>query len=135
MSRFRMQNHTIWHCLYHIVFLPKYRYNILKNNVAKEVYDCLQTIAGRDGCEIAELNVQEDHVHMMIYIPPKLKVCDVVGKMKGKTALHIFQRFPFLKKKPYWGNHFWAKGYCADTIGLNEDVIRKYVKYQDDKDK
>ena len=68
MSRFRMQNHTIWHCLYHF-FLPKYWYNILKNNVAKEVYNCLQTIAGRDGCEIAELNVQEDRVHMMIYIP------------------------------------------------------------------
>ena len=68
---------------------------------------------------------------MMVSIPPKLSVAQVVGQVKGRTAIRVFKKFPYLKNKPYWGNHFWTRGYCADTIGVNEEQIRKYIKYQE----
>ena len=84
---------------------------------------------------IEELKVQEDHVHLLIMVPPKVSISDIVGILKGRTAIRIFNRFKHLKHKPYWGNHFWSKGYCVDTIGLSEEMIRKYIKYQEEKDK
>jgi putative transposase len=83
------------------------------------------------GCEVEELNVQEDHVHLMVSIPPKISVSVLMGTLKGKLAIKLFKSYPGSKKKPYWGNHFWAHGYFASTIGLDEDVIRRYVKYQE----
>jgi putative transposase len=82
-----------------------------------------------------ELNVQEDHVHMVLSIPPKHSVSEVMGILKGKTAIKLFKSFPVLKKKPYWGNHFWARGYCVTTAGIDEEKIRKYVKYQENKER
>ena len=67
-------------------------------------------------CEIVELNVQVDHVHLLVKVPPKIPISVLMGKLKGKTALRLFSKFPYLKLKPYWGNHFWAKGYCEDYI-------------------
>ena len=81
--------------------------------------------------EVVELNVQPDHVHLLAMVPPKTSISDYVGAMKGRTAIRVFNKFRELKDKPYWGNHFWSKGYCVDTVGLNEDMIRKYVKYQE----
>jgi len=83
------------------------------------------------GCEVIELNIQSDHVHMLVSMPPKESVSKLLGMLKGKTAIQIFRQFPHLKQRPYWGNHFWARGYCVDTVGLNEELIRKYVKYQE----
>lgn len=80
-----------------------------------------------------ELNIQKDHVHLLIKVPPKISISQLLGVLKGKTAIRVFQKFPMLKEKPYWGNHFWAKGYCVDTVGLDSDMIRKYVKYQEPK--
>jgi len=77
------------------------------------------------------LNVQPDHVHLLVKVPPKVPISKLMGVVKGKTAIQVFKQFPFLKKKPYWGNHFWAKGYCVDTVGLDQEMIRKYVKYQE----
>ena len=68
-------------------------------------------------------------------VPPKVSISDLMGTLKGRTAIRIFKQFAYLKKKPYWGNHFWAPGYCVDTIGLNEEIIRKYVKYQEAKER
>jgi putative transposase len=78
-----------------------------------------------------ELNIQSDHVHLLARIPPKISVSDVMGIVKGRTAIRIFKQFPDLKVKPYWGNHFWADGYCVDTVGLDAEMIRKYVQYQE----
>lgn len=133
MSRFRKLTHAIWHCHYHIVWCPKYRFKILKGEIAKEVETCVRIFSQRLKCEIKELNIQEDHVHVLVMIPPKIPVSDFVGTVKGKTAIHMFRKFPQLRRKPYWGNHFWAEGYCVDTVGVNEDMIRKYVKYQENK--
>jgi len=94
----------------------------------------IQAICGFAGCEVVELNVQPDHVHLVAMIPPKVSISELLGRLKGQTSMRMFHQFRHLKKKPYWGNHFWAKGYCVDTIGLDADMIRKYVRYQEKKE-
>jgi len=84
---------------------------------------------------IIELNVQYDHVHLLVMIPPKVALSEYVGTIKGRTAIRVLNKNRELKRKPYWGNHFWAKGYCVDTVGLDEEKIRKYIKYQEKKEK
>jgi putative transposase len=135
MSRFKKLSHTLWHCQYHIVWTPKYRLRILEGDVAEEVCHCVRSFSGQKQCEVNELNVQKDHVHLIIMIPPKLSVSDYMGIIKGRTAIRVFNKFRTLKKKPYWGNHFWASGYCVDTIGLDEEKIRRYVQYQEAKER
>lgn len=131
MSRFEKLTHVLWHCQYHIVWVPKYRFRVLKGPVAREVLNCIEIYSGRLSCQVVELNVQVDHVHLLVKVPPKVSISQLVGTVKGKSALRLFTRFPYLKQKPYWGNHFWAKGYCVDTVGVDADMIRKYVKYQE----
>ena len=80
---------------------------------------------------VVELNVQVDHVHLLVKVPPKISISKLMGVVKGRTALRLFTRYPYLRKKPYWGNHSWAKGYCVDTVGVDAAMIRKYVKYQE----
>ncbi|MCU7906951.1 MAG: IS200/IS605 family transposase [Candidatus Thiodiazotropha sp. (ex Epidulcina cf. delphinae)] len=131
MSRFEKLTHVLWHCQYHIVWVPKYRYRVLKGAIAQEVVNCIQVYCARNRCEVVELNVQADHVHLLMKVPPKVSISQLLGIVKGKTALRVFSRFPYLRQKPYWGNHFWAKGYCVDTVGVDADMIRKYVRYQE----
>ncbi len=131
MSRFSKLSHVLWHCQYHIVWVPKYRYRILKDKVGFEVSKTIRVYSERLGCEIVEMNIQADHVHLLVKVPPKISISRLLGTVKGKTALQIFKQFPYLKVKPYWGNHFWAKGYCVDTVGVDADMIRQYVKYQE----
>ena len=135
MSRFKKLSHVIWHCQYHIVWVPKYRYHVLKGPVGHEVYSCIQVFCGQLSCEVVELNVQPDHVHLLVFVPPKVSISKLLGTVKGRTAIRIFQKFPYLKQKPYWGNHLWAVGYCVDTVGMDADMIRKYVKYQEAKER
>ncbi len=135
MSRFRRLSHTIWHCQYHIVWVPKYRFRILTGRVGEEVGRCVRTFAAQLNSEVVELNVQPDHVHLLVMIPPKVAVSGFVGTVKGRTAIRVFSKFRELKQNPYWGNHFWAKGYCVDTVGLDEEKVRKYIKYQEKKER
>ena len=135
MSRFRKLSHSIWSCQYHIVWTPKYRYRILTGAVRMEVDQCVRAFTERQKCEVVELNIQNDHVHLLVMIPPKISVSNFVGTVKGRTAIRVLNKFRGLKQKPYWGNHFWARGYCVDTVGLDEDKIRKYVKYQEEKER
>ena len=131
MSRFRKLSHTIWHCQYHIVWTPKYRYRVLNGAVAQEVDRCIRGFSEHLQCDVIELNVQLDHVHVLLMIPPKVALSAYVGTVKGRTAIRVFNRFRHLRRKPSWGNHFWAKGYCVDTVGLDAEKIRAYVKYQE----
>ena len=133
MSRFQKLSHVLWYCQYHIVFVPKYRYRVLTGDVGKYVYKNIHTQTERAGCEIVELNVQPDHVHLLVKVPPKISISSLVGKVKGKTVIQVFQKFSYLRTKKYWGNHFWAAGYCVDTVGMDAEMIKKYVKYQDNK--
>ena len=131
MSRFSKLSQTLWHCQNHIVWVPKYRFRILEGKVAKEVANCIRAFTEQQHCEIVELNIQNDHVHLFVMVPPKVSISDYVGTIKGRTAIRVLNKFKDLKKKPYWGNHFWSKGYCVDTVGLDAEMIRKYVKYQE----
>ena len=135
MSEFQKLSHVIWRCQYHIVWVPKYRYRVLKGPVAEEVFNCIQVFAGRLGCEVVELNVQPDHVHLLVKIIPKVSISEFMGAIKGRTAIRIFKKFPYLRERPYWGNHFWAQGYCVDTVGLDAEKIRKYIIYQEKKER
>jgi putative transposase len=90
----------------------------------------LQTISSWKNVQIQELNVQSDHVHMVCSIPPKLSISEFMGVLKGKIAIKLFKTYPNLKQKPYWGNHFWSRGYFVSTVGLDENMIKRYVKYQ-----
>ena len=130
MSRFKRSSHVLWYCQYHIVLTPKYRYRVLKGNMGRVVYGSIMIFSEQQGCEVVELNIQEDHVHLLVVIPPKVSVSKLAGILKGRSAIWLFNKFPHLKKKPFWGNHFWAKGYCVDTVGVDAQMIRKYVKYQ-----
>jgi len=135
MSRFRKLSQTIWHCQYHIVWVPKYRFRILTGKVANETEACVRAFTEQLGCDLIELNVQPGHVHLLVMIPPKISVSGYVGTVKGRTAIRIFNRFRKLKEKPYWGNHFWARGYCVDTVGLDSETVQKYVKYQEQRER
>ena len=134
MSWFKKLNHVVWHCQYHIIWVPKYRYRVLKGEVAHEVHNCIQMFCSQLGCDVVELNIQPDHVHLLTLVPPKISISKLLGTVKGRTAIRVFQKFPYLKQKPYWGNHFWAQGYCVDTVGVDAEMIKKYVKYQETKE-
>ena len=132
--RFKKLSHSLYECKYHIVFCPKYRYKILqdevKNFVVQQVYELSSQ---KDKIEVLELNVQADHVHLVVSIPPKYAVSQYMGFLKGKLALKLFDRFPNLRKR-YWGQHVWSRGYCVSTVGIDEELIRKYVKWQQQRD-
>ena len=131
MSRFRKLSHSIWHCQYHIVWVPKYRYRILTGSVGHEVGNCIRAFSEQKQVEILEMSVELDHVHLLVMIPPKVSVSDYCGMIKGRTAIRILNRYKKLRKRPYWGNHFWAPGYCVDTVGLDTEMVTKYIKYQE----
>ena len=134
MSRFRKLSQTVWHCQYHIVFTPKYRYKILTGAIAKEAEESIRAYSAQQGAEVIEINVQRDHVHVLVLVPPKISLSEYVGTLKGRTAIRIFNKFRHIKKKPYWGNHLWTRGYCVDTVGLDLEMVQKYVKYQENRD-
>ncbi len=134
MSELQKLAHAVWQCKYHVIWCPKYRYKILNGALRKSVGEILQQLCEWKKLEVLEMNVQDDHVHLVLSIPPKNSVSEVVGFLKGKCAIKIFDRHLELKKR-YWGRHFWAKGYCVSTVGLDEKRIRKYVKWQKEKEK
>ena len=134
MSRFRKLGHSIYECKYHIVFCPKYRYRILKDEIREYCRQQMYRLCGqKDEIEILELNIQDDHVHMVLSIAPKYSVSGVMGYLKGRLSTKLFHRYERIGKR-YWGRHFWSRGYCVSTVGLNETEIRKYVKWQNARD-
>ena len=135
MSKYRKLTHVFYKCDYHIVFTPKYRFRILDGLVRPVVDQDIRMISNWKEVEIAELNIQADHVHMVCSIPPKVSISQYMGILKGKLAIRLFKTYPNLKKKPYWGNHFWSRGYFVSTVGLDEEMIRRYVKYQENEEK
>jgi putative transposase len=132
MAKWKKLAHVVYQCSYHIVRCPKYRFRILKGKVGEFVESKIRKICEWKKVEILELNVREDHIYAIMVIPPKISISEMMGLLKGKTAMTLFKSFGEFKKKPYWGNHFWSRGYCISTIGLDEDKIRRYVKYQEE---
>ncbi len=133
-ERFRRLSHSIYECKYHVVFCPKYRYRIFKEGIEYTKEQVFQLCKQKEEIEVLELNVQPDHVHLVVSIPPKYAVSEFMGYLKGKLALRLFQQYESLGRR-YWGRHLWARGYCVSTIGLDEEKIRKYVKWQEKQEK
>ena len=134
-KRFKKLSHTIYECKYHFAICPKYRFGIFKGEIAE--YTKQQTYIlcrQKELVEILELNVQLDHIHLVMSIPPKYSLSSVMGFLKGKLSLRLFQRYEKLGKR-YWWRHLWARGYCVSTLGLSEQQIREYVRWQENREK
>ena len=125
--------HTKWMCKYHIVFSPKYRRKVIYNQIRREIGEILSELCKYKGVEIIEGHLMPDHVHILVSIPPKYSVSSVMGYLKGKSALMIFDRHANLKYK-YGNRHFWSEGYYVSTVGLNEATIEKYIREQEGRD-
>ena len=124
---------TKWRCEYHIVFAPKYRRQVIYREIKADIGEILRRLCQQKGIEIIEANACPDHIHMLISIPPKYRVAQIMGYLKGKSSLMIFDRHANLKYK-YGNRHFWARGYYADTVGRNKKQIEEYIKHQLEED-
>lgn len=115
--------------------MPKYRFRIFSGKVVTEIGDCVRAVSEQKECEIIELDVQVDHVDLLVMVPPKISISDYVGMIKGRTAIRMYNKFKKLKSKPYLGNTSWSRGYSVDTVRLDSDMIRKYVRHQEEKER
>ena len=127
-------NHTSWECKYHVVWIPKYRRKTIYDQLRKYLGSSFKDLAGQKESKILEGHLRPDHVHMLISIPPKYAVSQVVGFIKGKSAIHIARNF-IGHRKNFTGQNFWARGYYVSTVGLNETTIREYIKRQEQEDR
>ena len=121
--------HTKWNCKYHIVFAPKYRIQVIYGQLRADIGKILRELCERKGVNIIEAEACPDHIHMFVEIPPKYSVAEIMGYLKGKSSLMIFDRHANLKYK-YGNRHFWCRGYYVDTVGKNEKRIAEYVRNQ-----
>lgn len=126
--------HTKWNCNYHIVFAPKYRRQVIYGKLKKDIGKILRDLCARKGVEIIEAELCNDHVHMLVKIPPKMSISSFMGYLKGKSTLMIFERHANLKYK-YGQRKFWCRGYYVDTVGKNKKVIEEYIRNQIYEDK
>ena len=134
MKSFESLKHTKWECKYHVVFIPKYRRKALYGELRKYLGEVFHDLARQRECKIEQGNLVTDHVHMLIAIPPKYSVAQVIGFIKGKSAIHISRTYVG-RRKNFTGHHFWARGYFVSTVGADETVIREYIRNQEQQDK
>jgi putative transposase len=134
MTDYRSLHHTKWECKYHVVFIPKYRKKVIFGQIRRYLGPILRKLAEQRESRIEEGHLMGDHVHMMISIPPKYSVSQVIGYIKGKSAIHIAREFAG-RKRNYVGQHFWARGYYVSTVGRDETVIRDYIRQQEQEDR
>ena len=127
-------NHTQWECKYHVIFIPKYRRKALYKELRRYLREVFRQLAEQRESRIEEGHLMADHVHMMIAIPPKYAVSQVVGYIKGKSAIHL-ARTSGERKRNFVGQHFWARGFFVSTVGRDEEVIREYIRRQEEEDK
>jgi len=127
-------SHTTWECKYHIVFAPKNRRQIIYGRLRADIGKILRELCERKGIEIIEAELCPDHVHMLVRIPPKYSVSEIMGYLKGKSSLITFDRHANLKYK-YGNRHFWCRGYYVDTVGKNAKKIQEYIQRQLQEDK
>jgi putative transposase len=134
MEEYESLNHTKWDCKFHVVFIPKCRRRTIYGAIKRELGPVLRTLTEQKESRIEEGHLMVDHVHMLIAIPPKHAVAQVVGYIKGKSAIHIARTFGE-RKRNFVGQHFWARGYFVSTVGRDEAVIREYIRHQEKEDK
>ena len=126
-------SHTMWECKYHIVWIPKYRKKSIFGELRKHLGEIFRELARKKECRVLEGHLMADHVHILLSIPPKYSVSQVVGFIKGKSAIQIARSFQG-RKKNFVGQHFWARGYYVSTVGKDEDAVREYIQKQEHED-
>ena len=134
MNNVRSLRHTVWECKYHLVWIPKCRRKVLYGQLRRELGEVFHELARQKECRIEEGHMQPDHVHVLMSIPPKYAVAQVVGFLKGKSAIHVARTFG-ARRRNFVGQHFWARGYYVSTVGKDEEAVRKYIKEQDAADR
>jgi putative transposase len=134
MDGFQNLSHTVWDCKYHLVWIPKYRKKVLFGDLRKHLGGIIRELALQKESRILEGHLMRDHIHMLVSIPPKYSVAQVVGFIKGKSAIQIARTFGG-RKRNFTGQHFWARGYFVSTVGRDEAVIRQYIKAQEEEDR
>ena len=127
-------SHTRWECKYHVVFIPKYRRKALYVELRRHLGEVFRKLAERKESRIEEGHLQLDHVHMLIAIPPKYAVSQVIGFIKGKSAIHLARVYGE-RKRNFTGQHFWARGFFVSTVGRDERAVREYIKKQEEEDR
>ena len=130
MDEPRTLNHSKYECKYHVVFIPKRRRKLLYKELRRDLGEIFKELARRKECEIEEGHLLSDHVHIMISIPPKYAVAQVIGFIKGKSAIHLARVYQG-KKRNFVGQSFWARGYYVSTVGRDEAVVREYIRNQE----
>lgn len=133
MDTFESLNHSVWDCKYHVVFIPKCRRKTLYEELRRYLGEVFRKLATQKESRIEEGHLLPDHVHMLIAIPPKYAVSQVIGFIKGKSAIHLARVYGE-RKRNFVGQHFWARGYFVSTVGRDEAVIREYIKKQEQED-
>ncbi len=133
MDDIQCLTHTKWDCKYHVVWIPKCRRKILYGQLRKNLGEVFHDLARQKGSRIVEGHLQADHIHVLVSIPPKYSVAQVVGYIKGKSAIHIARTY-LGQRKNYTGMHFWARGYFVSTVGADEETVRLYIKKQEKED-
>ena len=134
MDDYRTLNHTRWDCKYHVVFIPKCRRKVLYDELRKHLGEVFRDLARQRESRVEEGHLMADHVHMLLSIPPKYAVSQVVGYMKGKSAIQI-ARVWMGRRRNFVGQNFWARGYFVSTVGRDEAVIREYIRHQEKEDR
>jgi putative transposase len=134
MDDYESLSHTKWECKYHVIFIPKYRRKVLYGQLRQYLGEVFRKLAEQKQSRIEEGHLMSDHVHMMIAIPPKHAVSQVVGYIKGKSAIHIARTYGE-RKRNFVGQHFWARGYFVSTVGRDEAVVRDYIRRQEAEDR
>ncbi|MCP3670797.1 MAG: IS200/IS605 family transposase [Gammaproteobacteria bacterium] len=134
MREWQSQAHVKHYCRYHIVFVPKYRKKSIYGTLKKDVGGILRELCRQYGVELIEGHAMNDHIHMLLMIPPKYSVAHTVDFLKGKSAIRIFRDYLQVKRN-FTGRHFWARGYCVSTVGLDEQMIREYIRQQEREEK
>lgn len=134
MRDWQGQSHVKWYCKYHVVFVPKYRRRSIYGSLRRQIGGILRELCRQHGVEIVEGHAMSDHIHLCLSIPPKFSVANTVGFLKGKSAIRIHREF-LGQKRNFTGLHFWARGYCVSTIGLDEAKIRAYIRDQEAEEK
>lgn len=132
-TAYKSLSHSKWDCNYHIVFIPKYRKKVLYGEIRKYLAQQFHELSNQRGCKIIEGHMVQDHVHILISIPPKYSVAEVIGYIKGKSAIAVARQFGG-RKRNFNGERFWARGYAVSTVGYNKEQIRAYVKNQEQLD-
>ena len=127
MRDWQSQAHVKHYCKYHVVFVPKYRRKSIYGTLRKEIGGILRELCRQQGVELIEGYAMRDHIHMLLMIPPTDSVANTIGFLKGKSAIRIFREYLQVKRN-FTGRHFWARGYCVSTVGLDEQMIRTYIK-------